>query len=172
MVDVHIASNPKLARLTIQERWCHIAGILSLAALSPIRGHLLVGHDPAEIADIARRAGVSVAIARSTVDKLRKVGVLERDEAIGCDVVHDFDDWNPPPKTDRTNAERQKRYRERHNDRSNGAVTTVSTETVTPTEVEVEVGREEEEKNCVGGAMNEAGYVDAPPLPRLKKVSR
>lgn len=143
MVDVHIASNPKLARLTVQERWCHVAGILSLAALSPVRGCLLVGTDPAGPEDIARRAGVPVAVARSTIAKLRKVGVLEVDQEYECDCVHDFEDWNPAPKTDRTNADRQRRYRDRHNAGRNGSVTAVTSAAVTPPEVEVEgKGRE------------------------------
>lgn len=149
LVDVHIASNPKLSRLTVQERWCHVAGILSLAALAPIRGHLLVGDAPADAQDIARRAGVSVAIARSTVEKLRRVGVLEHDDDLGCDIVHDFADWNPAPKTDKTGAERARRYREKQtrvtpsSRRDSRDVTGRDGGIVTPTEVEVEVELEE-----------------------------
>ena len=132
MVDVHIASNPKLSRLTVAERWCHVAGILSLAALAPIRGRLLIGDEPAEPKDVAKRAGVSVGVARSTLEKLRKVGVIVPDEEWRCERVHDFDDWNPAPKTDATNAERQARYRAKRN----GVTGTVTNAAVTPTEVE------------------------------------
>jgi hypothetical protein len=150
MVDVHIASNPKLSRLTVPERWCHVAGILSLAALAPVRGHLLIGDDPATAEDIAKRAGVSAAVAKSTVAKLKKVGVLEHNSEFGCDCVHDFDDWNPPPRTDNTARERAQRYRDRKasrdditraSRRDDRDVTAARNGSVTQTEVEVEEKR-------------------------------
>lgn len=166
MVDVHIASNPKLSRLNVQERWCHVAGVLSLAALAPVRGRLLIGHERAEAKDIARRAGVSVGVARSTLEKLRTVGVIVPDEEMDCECVHDFDDWNPAPKADNTAAERQQRRRDRvaASRRDGHDVTVARHAPVTPTEVEVEVEGKKEEKNTTSGATNENAHPQAATL--------
>ena len=137
MVDVHIASHPKLSRLNVPERWCFVGGILSLAALAPVRGRLLIGNHRAEPEDVAAHARVSVGVARATMDKLRAVGMLVPDDELDCEAVHDFEEWNPPPKNDPTNADRQHRYRDRHRNASNGSVTPGRNADVTPAEVEV-----------------------------------
>ena len=95
MVDVHIASHPKLSRLNAPERWCFVGGILSLAALAPVRGRLLIGNHRAEPEDVAAHARVSVGVARATMDKLRAVGMLVPDDELDCEAVHDFEEWNP-----------------------------------------------------------------------------
>lgn len=115
MVHVDIGTEEKLARLTDAERLCHIAGVLAIAAKAPIRGRLLVGDQEAEAREIARRASVSERVARSTVKKLVEVGVLVRDDDLDCWRVHNWENFNPEPKQDATNAERQRRYRERRN---------------------------------------------------------
>lgn len=120
MVQVGMGSHPKFARLTDSEFRAHVVGVLSVAALAPIRGCLLVGDLEAEPADIARAAGVTVRVASSAVDKLEALGVLYRDGELGCLRVHDWGDVNPEPRVDATAAERQRRLRER---RSNGNVT-------------------------------------------------
>lgn len=120
MVQVGMGSHPKFARLTDSEFRAHIVGVLSVAALAPIRGCLLVGELEAEPADIARAAGVTVRVAISAVVKLQALGVLYRDVELGCLRVHDWSDINPEPRVDATNAERQRRLRAR---RSNGDVT-------------------------------------------------
>jgi hypothetical protein len=136
MVSTQIGTNRKLRRLNPAERWCFVAGVLPIAAMSPIRGCLIVGRDEAEARDYAEQSGVTVAVVRSTLQKLRDVGMVYANPDMGCEVVHDFEDWNPPPKKDPTNAERQRRYRERHRNApsSNG---------VTP-------GREEKEEGNNG----------------------
>jgi hypothetical protein len=129
MVQAGMGSHPKFARLTDSEFRAHVVGVLSVAAIAPIRGCLLVGELEAEPADIARAAGVTVRVATSTVGKLQALGVLYRDAELGCLRVHDWDDINPKPRTDRTNAERQQKFRDRHrNGESNG----VSNGDVTP----------------------------------------
>jgi hypothetical protein len=156
MLDVNIASHPKLARLTVPERWTLVAGILPLAAISPIRGQLLIGHQPAEAEDVAHHARVPVKVAAAAMEKLRAVGMLVHNPDLNCDEVHDWDDWNPAPKSDPSNADRQRRFRERHNsrnDKSNGAVT--------PPEVE---GEEEEKKGS--GDMDRMADLE-PPLTDL-----
>lgn len=140
MVDENIGHNLKLVTLTPAERWCHLAGVLAIAAKSPVRGRLLIGNTRAEAVHIARQAGVSKTTATSTLRKLRAIGVLIEDEEYRCERVHDWEDWNPEPRVDRTNAERQARYRERHNTLRNGQGNGV----ITPSNaVEVEVEGEE-----------------------------
>jgi DNA-binding transcriptional regulator YhcF (GntR family) len=153
MVDVNIGTNRKLRRLTPAERWCHVAGVLAVAAHAPIRGCLLVGdHDPVP-RDYAEQAGVTVAVATATLAKLRDLGIVEYDGEQGCERIHDWDDHNPAPRGDPTAAERQRRHREKHQTRyitpSHAAVTARDTVTVT-------AGREEkrrEEKTISAAAV-------------------
>ena len=144
--------NAKFARLNDSERCAHFLGVLSIAAQSPIRGYLLVGEEEAGAAEVASEAGVSEKVAASAIQKLAARGVLLRDEDHDCWRVHDWDDVNPPPKTDKTAAERQRRRRDKVKSSRNGHtgitphVTHLSrrderdvTALVTPPEVEVEV---------------------------------
>jgi 5-methylcytosine-specific restriction endonuclease McrA len=98
MIHVDIGTDEKLADLTDSERLCHIAGVLALAAKSPIRGRLVVGDVPA---------------TANHMRKLLDVGVLIADDDLGCLRVHNWERFNPPPKQDTTSAERQARYRRR-----------------------------------------------------------
>jgi len=142
MLDVDIGTNRKIRRLTPSERWCHIAGVLSVAAKAPIRGRLLIGQQEPELRDYAEQAGVSVAVAKSTMAKLRDLAVVLPDEEHGCEMIHDWSDCNPDPKHDPTAPERMKRYRERRNNRNeNGGVTDRNNRNVTPGREEK--GREE-----------------------------
>jgi hypothetical protein len=128
MLRLGIGTHHKFARLTDGEFRAHVAGVLAIAAASPTRGCLLIGEQAAEAVDIARAAGVSPRVARAAIAKLQAVGVLLEDEENRCLRVHDWDDVNPAPKADSTNAERQRRHR---NTRRNGGVTP----DVTPPEV-------------------------------------
>lgn len=138
MVALGMGTHPKFARLTHAEFRAHIVGVLAIAAMSPVRGMLLIGDLPAEAVHIARAAGVSERTARSAMYKLIEVGVLIDDEEHDCLRVHNWDDMNPSPKTDRNNAERQRRFRAR-----NARVTTAVTAR-NGREVEEEVEGEEE----------------------------
>lgn len=151
MVHVDIGTDEKLARLTDAERLCHIAGVLAIAAKSPVRGWLLVGDHEAGPVEIARRAGVSERVAKSTIDKLASVGVLTRDDLLNCWQVHNWDRFNPEPRADPTNAERQARYRARRSG-SNAGSNAASNDDVTPPEVEGEV-----EDNKESPAVVDAG---------------
>lgn len=113
MVAVGAARHVKFRRLSDAERLAFFLGVLSIAAQAPVRGRLLIGDLRAEPEDIAAEAAVKVAVARSCMSKLRDVGVLVDDVEFGCERVHDFDDWNPPPRRDRTAADRQARRRAR-----------------------------------------------------------
>lgn len=116
MVHVDVGTDEKLADLTDPERLCHIAGVLAVAAKSPIRGRLLVGDVVATPNHVAKRAGVSTRVAASTLRKLQAVGVLVRDDEYDCLRVHNWERFNPPPKRDSTAAERQQRRRDRLRD--------------------------------------------------------
>jgi hypothetical protein len=132
--------NRKLVRLTDSERCAHFLGICSLAAQSPLRGYLLITEGEEVTAEeIANEAGgqVTVRVAESTMEKLKRVGVLERDDNLGAWFVHDWWEVNPDPRPDSSNADRQARYRARNassNASGNGKVTAE----VTPIEEEVE----------------------------------
>jgi hypothetical protein len=137
MVHVDIGTDEKLARLTDAERLCHIAGVLAIAAKSPVRGRLLVGEHQAGPVEVARRAGVSTRVAKSTIDKLAAVGILVHDDEYECWRVHHWERFNPEPRNDPTNAERQARHKAKKkagNATGNGEVT----RPVTPPEVEGE----------------------------------
>ncbi len=138
MLAIGIGTHPKFATLTDSEFRAHVAGVLAVAAMSPIRGSLLVGDLPAEAVHIAAAAGVPRKIALTTMEKLRAIGVLEQDDEHGCLRVHDWEDINPPPKADRGNAERQARHRAR-NALRNAPRNADVTPSVTTAEVEVEV---------------------------------
>lgn len=149
MVDVNVGTNRKLRRLTIPERLCHLCGVLPIAAQAPVRGCLLVGPEPAEARDFAELAGVSIAVAKSTLAKLRAIGIVVPDDEHNCERVHDWEDWNPSPKRDDTAADRMKRYRDK-NRNGNASVTDRNAVTVTP--VREEKGRKEEAKASSSGA--------------------
>lgn len=124
MVHVAAGSNPKLADLTDSEYRAHISGVLAVAAMSPIRGCLLVGELNAEPKHVAKAAGVSDRAARSAMTKLKALGVLYEDPELGCLRVHDWEQLNPEPRKDETATERQKRLREkRRHAMRNGGVT-------------------------------------------------
>jgi hypothetical protein len=138
MVAAGAGNHVKFARLTDSERCAHFLGVLSIAAQAPIRGCLLVGDQEADAIEIAHEARVSEKAAASALAKLKAVGVLEHDDELDCWRVHDWEDVNPPPKTDATNAERQARYRAKRaasnaarnatsNAVTNGTVTEMST---------------------------------------------
>jgi hypothetical protein len=58
-------------------------------------------------------------VQESALEVFRAAGLLEHDEDLGGEWVHDFEEWNPEPKR-RTNADRQKRYRDRQKASRNG----------------------------------------------------
>jgi DNA-binding transcriptional regulator YhcF (GntR family) len=151
MVDVNVGTNRKLRRLTPPERWCHVAGVLAIAAQSPIRGRLLIGDETPIPRDFAEQAGVTVATAQTTLKKLRDLGVIEPDEDNDCEQIHDWEELNPSPKRDSTAAERMKRYRERRNSRNGNATVTERNAVTVTAGREVEEKRREE-KNNNGGA--------------------
>jgi hypothetical protein len=177
MVHVDVGTDEKLAGLTDAERLCHVVGVLAIAAKSPIRGCLLVGDSEAQPRHVAKRADVSERVARSTLAKLQEVGVLVRDDELGCWRVHNWSKFNPAPKKDNTAAERQRRRRDRLRAvPRHGPVTVESRcddrdDHANEVEVEVEL---EEEKKSLGGGINEnarpPAATNAIPIGFLKRI--
>ncbi len=165
MVVNEIAGNPKVARLTDAEFRCLIQGVWPLASKSRPRGYLLVGSLPANEKDIANQARCSVAIAKRTMAKLRELEMVVADSELGAERCHDWDEINPSPKADATNAERQRRYRQRLVTLRNA----VTNGDVTPGEVEVEV--EEEVTAAAAGRASTSTIPNSPALhPSLPEV--
>lgn len=148
MVDVGIGTNRKVRRLPVAERWVYVAGILSLAAQSPMRGALLIADgEPATADDIAAQATVPVKHAHDTLQSLHRLGMLDEDTD-GVLWVHDWDKINPEPKpSDSPAATRERKRRQREERRNSLSVTRDMSVTPPPGhapevegEVEVEVG--------------------------------
>jgi len=118
MLATRIRHTGKLRRnLRPNERWVYVC-VLTIAGEAAPRGAFLIGGQEPTAADMADEAAVSLPVARKALGLLRQLGLLEQD-ATGIWWVRDFDGHNPTPRSDRTNAERQRRYRER-NGESNG----------------------------------------------------
>lgn len=121
MLDLEAGRNLKLSGLSDSEWRAFIGGVLPIAAKAPFRGCLLIGNRRATEADVAAQAAVRITAARAALAKLRDLGSIYDDAELGCERVHDFEEWNPAPKVDKTAADRQRRYRDR-----NGSVTPVT----------------------------------------------
>jgi N-terminal phage replisome organiser (Phage_rep_org_N) len=99
LVKAGLAGTKKFRRLSTQEAWCAVMGVWSIAAQSPVRGYLFLTEDePATEQDYADEARVSVAIARSTVKKMRVLHMIEMDEEMGVEYVHDWHKHQKDPK--------------------------------------------------------------------------
>jgi hypothetical protein len=120
MVDVELGSNPKIGRLNDREFRCLVCGVWALAAKANPRGYLVVAGQAATERDVAYQGRCSVSLARTTLGRLRQLGMVEMDERVGFEVCHDWDALNPGPRPDPTNADRQRRFRNRHNGARNG----------------------------------------------------
>jgi 5-methylcytosine-specific restriction endonuclease McrA len=114
LVSIDIGASRTIRRLNVGERWTFIAGVLALAAKSPVRGALLIAlREPVSLDDIAEQAGVTKAVAKSAVDKLVRLDVLEWDDELNGLIVVNWDRYQVEPKKDPTAADRMKRYRAR-----------------------------------------------------------
>lgn len=124
MVDIELGSNPKIGRLNDREFRCLVCGVWALAAKATPRGYLTVAGQPATEQDIAHQGRCSRSVARVTLARLRELGMVEMDSERGLEFCHDWTSLNPEPRPDRTNVERQRRYRAARNAVTNGSVTT------------------------------------------------
>lgn len=120
LVTTGLGANRKVRRLTPAERWCAVHGVWAIAAESPERGCLWIADGvPATEKDYAELAGVSVAVAKSTVRKMRELGMLEPEPGDGAEYVHDWDQHQREPKPSdsaESRRDRKRKSRERHTD--------------------------------------------------------
>lgn len=118
LVTTSLGANRKVRRLTPAERWCAVHGVWAIAAESPERGTLWIAEGvPATERDYAELAGVSLAVAKSTVRKMRELGMLESGD--GAEHVHDWDEHQPSPRpseSPESRRDRKRKSRERHAD--------------------------------------------------------
>lgn len=174
MVHTEIAHHLKLRRLTDAEKWAFVAGVLPIAGKADLRGALLIGSTPADAEDVAHQARVSVKVARGCLDKLRAVGMLEFDEDIAGEWVHDFDQWNPEPKRDGTAAKRAREYRERQKAKRSSHHPSRVTSRVTDRDVTArhapEVEGEEEGEEQRSGVITVDELAGPPPALPLRRV--
>jgi hypothetical protein len=99
LVSIDIGASRTIRRLNVGERWTFIAGVLALAAKSPIRGALLIAlQEPVSLDDIAEQAGVTKAVAKGAVDKLIRLDVLEWDNELNGLIVVNWNDYQREPK--------------------------------------------------------------------------
>jgi hypothetical protein len=115
LVSIDIGASRTMRRLTVPERWTFVAGVLALAAKSPTRGSLLIApNEPVSLDDIAEQAGVTKAVAKTTLDKLTRLDVLEHDDDLGGLIVVNWNDYQREPKaSDSREAWRERKQRER-----------------------------------------------------------
>lgn len=149
MVAVRHGTNFKIAKFSHATYRTFFSAVIPIAALSDVRGAFMVADQPATVEDMRIIAPtLTAAECRAALKTLRDAGILEHDAELGGEWVHDFEQWNPEPKKDSTNAERQARYRERQKASRNavtpGVTDPVTNAGVTPPEVEVEVEGEVE----------------------------
>jgi hypothetical protein len=116
LVTANLGANRKVRRLTPAERWCAVHGVWAIAAESPHRGQLWIADGVAATEkDYAELAGVSIAVAKSTVRKMRELGMLEPGD--GAEYVHDWDQHQREPKpsdSPESRRERKRASRARH----------------------------------------------------------
>jgi hypothetical protein len=130
LVSIDIGASRTIRRLNVGERWTFIAGVLSLAAKSPVRGALLIAlQEPVSLDDIAEQAGVTKAVAKSAVDKLVRLDVLEWDDELNGLIVVNWNDYQREPKaSDSREAWKSRKQKQRdketsHAPMSRGTVT-------------------------------------------------
>lgn len=154
MVWIELSSNLKIGRLNDAQFRCLVTGIWAVAAKANPRGYLIVVGEPATADDIARQARCKPLIARQTLQIARSSELVEMDDELGVEFVHDWWEINPDPKPDPTNAERQARWRERRraarNAERNAASNAASNAPVTVRVTHEITGTEVKEKEKVG----------------------
>lgn len=168
MVDVRNGTSFKLAALSHAHYRAFFSAVVPIAAMSQMRGAFMVDDEPAT-AEHMRVASPKLTLAEcaTALDVFRKAGLLDRDED-GIEWVHHFEEWNPEPKKDSTNAERQQRYRAKQRalrNASNAVTGRDGNGEVTPPEVEVEV--EGKKANAFSSALADQERPEVARLCRL-----
>jgi hypothetical protein len=120
LVATTVGGNRKLRRMRPEHRWTVIAGVWALAGESPIRGYLLITEqEHVSDQDIAERAGVTLKVVRATLTQMRALAMLEWDENIRAEHVHDWHEHQPDPRpSDTREAWRDRKRRQRDKSRA------------------------------------------------------
>lgn len=122
LVYARLGGDRKFRRLSPAERWCAVFGVWAIAAQSPVRGYLLITEDePAAERDYATEANVALGVARSTVVKMRSLGMLELDPEMGAEHVHDWHEHQKDPKPSESKQAWRERKRQQRQSRQSHA---------------------------------------------------
>jgi hypothetical protein len=123
LVYARLGGDRKFRRLSPAERWCAVFGVWAIAAQSPVRGYLLITEDePAQDRDYATEANVALGVARSTMTKMRSLGMLEMDPEMGAEHVHDWHEHQKDPKPSESKQawrDRKRQQRQAHQSPAN-----------------------------------------------------
>jgi len=142
-----IRRDPKIRRLTPEERWLWVA-VLCIASDSPKRGYLLISDDfPYEAIDIADEAALPVDVTEKGLDKLIRFGLLERDEN-GTYYVPKWDERQYDNPSDTPEATRERKRRSRERKKSEQDASRVSHDNVTSNENETSRQCHEQVTRC------------------------
>lgn len=114
MVAYGIGGDVDLALVPEGQRWVWVAGVLPLAAQSPIRGHLLRKNtEPVSSVDVAAAASAKRALTLKALDHFRACELIVADDELGCEWVPNFKVYNPDPKASSTEGERLRKREQR-----------------------------------------------------------
>lgn len=118
MVAYKIGADSQLRQVREQHRWVWVAGVLALAAQSPIRGHLLDAKAmPVTDKMIEAEASARPKIAREALAAFRDLDLIQVDEELGCEFVPNFKLYNPDPPTKSQEGERLRKREQRARER-------------------------------------------------------
>lgn len=118
MVAYKIGADLQLRQVTPPQRWVWVAGVLALAAQSPIRGHLLdVKAIPVTEKAIADEASVMPRIARDALAAFRDLDLVQVDDELGCEWIPNFKLYNPDPSASSKEGERLRKREQRARER-------------------------------------------------------
>ncbi len=154
-------------RLSVPERWCAVFGVEAIASKSPERGCLLIAEGMhAEPEDYAGQAGVTVAVATSTIEKMRRFGLVERLDD-GTEVIADWLDRQRDPRrkpSDSREAWRERQARKRARDAEAAAAEALVT-TSSHADVTRDTGRDVSRGHADEGKGRERKRSEQPPQP-------
>ena len=121
--------------------------------------------------DVAFALRISLGEATTMVVSLKKAGLLDADEH--CLFVHGWEKRQYRNDSDPSNAERQKRYREKRRSNSNGLLRSVTPVTVTPpdtdTDTDTDTEQNREESETAVAASPAPKLLDFPATPKKRK---
>jgi len=118
MVAYKIGADLQLRQVAEQQRWVWVAGVLALAAQSPIRGHLLDAKAmPVTDKAIRDEASARPRIARDALTAFRDLDLILVDDELGCEWVPNFKIYNPDPPAKSKEGERLRKREQRARER-------------------------------------------------------